>query len=233
MKFKRIAVVFLFFSFSLFSQVETFDALLKNNITNEGVVDYKNIIKDKENLASYIDYLVKTTPEDSWSDNKKKAFWINAYNAYTIKLITDNYPISSIMKINNGAAWDLKSATIGGNLYTLNQIEHEQLRAIYKDPRIHVAVNCASYSCPPIGNFAFTESNVEAKLELLMKSFINDPKRNLLAEKKVTLSKIFEWYKGDFTQNGKLIDYIKKYSNIEFSKKTKVRFMEYNWNLNE
>lgn len=222
-----------FVSTMSFAQQAEFDKLLKNNITQDGVVNYKGILKEKESLDTYIEYLKNTNPEKSWSDNKTKAFWINAYNAYTIDLILEHYPISSIMKINNGKAWDMKIAEVGGEIYTLNQIEHEQLRAVYKDPRIHVGVNCASFSCPPLANYAFTESNVEVKLEELMKKFVNDPNRNILTPKKVSLSKIFEWYRGDFTTEGKLIDYIKKYTSIEVSKKTKVRFLEYNWNLNE
>ena len=233
MKFKSIVVTLMFVATSSFSQVETFDSLLKKYVTSDGVVDYKGMLSEKESLTSYINYLKNTKPEKTWSANKTKAFWINAYNAYTINLILENYPISSIMKINNGKAWDVKMAEVGGVTYTLNEIEHEQLRAVYKDPRIHVGVNCASFSCPPLANFAFTETNVESELEQLMKRFVNDPKRNVLTPKKVSLSKIFEWYQGDFTTEGKLIDYIKKYATIELAKKTKVRYLEYNWNLNE
>ncbi|WP_152287053.1 DUF547 domain-containing protein [Flavicella marina] len=233
MKFKSIVVALMFVATSSFSQVETFDSLLKKYVTSDGVVDYKGILSEKESLTSYINYLKNTKPEKTWSANKTKAFWINAYNAYTINLILENYPISSIMKIKNGKAWDVKMAEVGGVTYTLNEIEHEQLRAVYKDPRIHVGVNCASFSCPPLANFAFTETNVESELEQLMKRFVNDPKRNVLTPKKVSLSKIFEWYQGDFATEGKLIDYIKKYATIELAKQTKVRYLEYNWNLNE
>lgn len=222
-------------SFFSFAQQEGFDKLLKNNVTNAGVVDYNGIINDKSSLDNYLAYLKSTNPKDSWSDNKIKAFWINAYNAYTIQLIVDNYPVKSIMKISKSGkdAWHQKFAKVGGKTYTLNDIEHEILRKKFSDPRIHVGVNCASYSCPPIANFAFTENNIEVELERLMKRFVNDPTRNIITAKKITLSKIFEWYKGDFTKNGSLIEYINGFTDIELSKKTKVRYMEYNWNLNE
>ena len=160
---------------------------------------------------------------------------MNAYNAYTILLIVENYPVKSILKIqkNGKDAWHQNFAVVGGVSYTLNQIEHEILRKKFSDPRIHVGVNCASYSCPALPNYAFTEQNVDAKLQVLMKDFINDPSRNLITVKKVTLSKIFEWYKEDFTKNGSLIAYINTYTDLVLSKKTKVRYMEYNWNLNE
>lgn len=235
MKIKIITIVLLFVSVSVFPQIEKFDDLLRNNVSTDGVVDYKNIIKNKVDLNEYIDYLARTSPNDSWSDDKKKAFWINAYNAYTIQIITDNYPLGSILKINSKGkdAWHQKFAVVGGESYSLNDIEHEILRKDFSDPRIHVGVNCASFSCPPILNKAFTEENVDKELEVLMKRFINDPKRNIITEKKVTLSKIFEWYKGDFTKNGSLIDYINSYTDLTLTKKTKTRYMEYNWNLNE
>lgn len=235
MKITKLVLAFLFSTFSVFSQVEEFDALLQEHISETGVVDYKTMLKNKASLQNYITYLVETNPDTSWSDDKTKAFWINAYNAYTIHLILENYPVSSILKINKKGkdAWSQKFAVVGGKAYTLNEIEHEVLRKSYKDPRIHVGVNCASFSCPPILNKAFTEENVEVELERLMKRFINDPQRNIMNEKKVILSKIFEWYKGDFTKQGNLISYISKYSNVPLSKKTKVRYMEYNWNLNE
>ncbi|WP_139956758.1 DUF547 domain-containing protein [Flavicella sediminum] len=235
MKLHLYAIILLLFTSQLSAQVAHFDSLLKENISNEGVVNYQGIIKNKHHLAHYIDYLKKTTPAKSWSDNAVKAFWINAYNAYTIKLITDHYPVKSIMdiRLKGKDAWHAPIATVGGKTLTLNEIEHEILRKNYKDPRIHVGVNCASFSCPPIANFAFTEKNIEATLEKLMVSFVNDPQRNNITEKKITLSKIFEWYQADFTQNGNLVSYISKYSKTPISKKAKVRYLDYNWNLNE
>jgi hypothetical protein len=225
----------LFTSLNAVSQESDFNLLLKENISNDGVVNYKSIINQKEKLVSYIQYLEKTSPAKNWSPNKTKAFWINAYNAYTILTIVNNYPVKSILDIKTDGkdAWHIPNALVGGKKYTLNDIEHIQLREKFNDPRIHVGVNCASFSCPPIANFAFTEANVEAELERLMKKFVNDPKRNSLTAKKVSLSKIFEWYKSDFTQKGSLIDYLNSYSKITLSKKTKIAYLEYNWSLNE
>jgi hypothetical protein len=218
-----------------FAQHEGFDKLLENNITEDGVVNYKGIMKERATLDAYIAYIKVTSPEEKWSDDKTKAFYINVYNAYTILLILDNYPLKSIMKISKRGkdAWHQKFVVVGGETFSLNDIEHQILRKKYSDPRIHVGVNCASFSCPPIANFAFTEANVETELERLMKKFINDPARNRITSKKITLSKVFEWYKGDFTKNGSLVTYINGYSEVELTKKTKVRYLEYNWNLNE
>ncbi len=227
------SVLFLI-AFNFQAQVKEYDALLKKHVDDKGNVDYKSFKADEAKLANYITYLTNTSPEKSWSDNKTKAFWINAYNAYTIKLILDNYPIKSIMKIRKKGkdAWNIPFAKVGGKNYTLNYIEHEILRKDYNDPRIHVGVNCASGSCPQLGNFAFTETNIESELERLMKLFINDTTRNKITEKKIQISKIFEWFKGDFTKQGSLVDYFNKYSTIKIHKRAKVRYLPYDWNLN-
>jgi hypothetical protein len=224
----------LFLIISLQAQTETYNQLLQKHVDKLGAVDYKNLKTDAHKLTEYINFLKRTTPEKSWSANKIKAFWINAYNAYTLQLILENYPLKSIMKIqkNGKDAWNIPFANVGGKNYTLNYIEHEILRKDFNDPRIHVGVNCASGSCPQLGNFAFTENNIEAELERLMAIFINDATRNIITEKKIQISKIFDWFKGDFTKNGTLIDYLNNYSKIKISKKAKIRFLEYDWSLN-
>ena len=216
------------------SQTKNYHNLLQKHVDDKGNVNYANFKKDESKLGEYISYLQKTSPQKDWSDNKTKAFWINAYNAYTLKLILDRYPLKSILNIKKKGkdAWSIPFANVGGKKYTLNQIEHEILRKDFDDPRIHVGVNCASGSCPLLSNIAFTETNLDAELERLMKLFINDPNRNKITEKKVYLSRIFDWYKGDFTKKGSLIDYLNKYSTIKINKKAKVRYLEYDWNLN-
>ena len=221
-------------SFSIYSQTENYHQLLKTHVDKYGNVDYKNLKKEESKLANYISYLEKTSPTKNWPDNKIKAFWINAYNAYSLKIILDNYPIKSIINIKDKGkdAWNIPFAKVGGKNYTLNHIEHEILRKDFNDPRIHVGVNCASSSCPQLGNFAFTEANIESQLERLMKLFINDKNRNKITESKIQISQIFEWFTGDFTKNGSLIDYLNKYSTTKISKKAKIRFLEYDWSLN-
>ncbi|WBX73540.1 DUF547 domain-containing protein [Tenacibaculum pacificus] len=230
--------IFLLFSLTFFinsfGQTSTFDNLLKEHVNNKGIVNYKNLKKDEAKLDSYLSYLNKTSPQKKWTPSKTKAFWVNAYNAYTLKIILNNYPIKSILKIKEHKkdAWNISFAKVGGKTYTLNFIEHEILRKKFDDPKIHVAVNCASGSCPKLGNFAFTEANYETKTTELMKNFINDAKRNKISEKKVALSKIFEWFKDDFTKNGSLIDFLNTYSETKISKKATVNFLKYDWNLN-
>lgn len=232
---KKIFTIVLVFSLiSIQAQTSVFNNLLQQHVDAQGNVNYKGLQKDVAQLDSYLTYLQKTQPEKSWSAAKVKAFWVNAYNAYTIKLILDHYPLKSIMKIKKKGkdAWNIPFAKVGGKTYTLNHIEHEILRKNYDDPKIHVGVNCASASCPQLGNFAFTEANYEVKTDELMKKFINDPKRNQLSAKKVQISQIFNWFKGDFTKQGSLIDFLNKYSNTPIRKNAKVRFLTYDWSLN-
>jgi len=216
------------------AQTSIYNDLLQKHVTKDGIVDYKSFKADEAKLDTYISYLEKTTPASSWSENKQKAFWINAYNAYTIKLILENYPLKSIMDIKQEGktAWKISFANVGGKTYTLDHIEHEILRKNLFDPRIHVGVNCASVSCPKLGNVAFTEENVHANLEELMKEFINDSSRNKITNNKVQISSIFDWFKEDFTKNGSVIDYLNKYSNTEINPNAKISYLKYDWSLN-
>ena len=219
----------------MYSQAEQWNTLLQKHV-KDGWVDYNGFKSDEKKLDVYLDYLSKTNPS-SWSVNKEKAFWMNAYNAYTIKVILDYYPLKSIMDIkkNGKGAWDIPFAKVGGKAYTLNAIEHEILRPKFKDARVHAGINCASYSCPPILNEAFTASNVDVLLNKAFIGFVNDPKRNKIQKNSIQLSKLFEWFKDDFTQSGNvnLIDFLNKYSKIKISKTAKITYLDYNWSLNK
>ena len=234
MKKILLLLYILFISLNTQAQTEIFDTLLKKHVSILGNVDYSSLKNEEVKLDAYLDYLAKTTPSKNWSDNAIKAFWINAYNAYTIKLILKNIPLKSITTIKEKGkdAWNIPFVIVGKKTMTLNFIEHEILRKKFSDPRIHVGVNCASISCPKLGNFAFTANNIDDELEKLMSIFINDTNRNSLSAKKIKLSKIFEWFKEDFTKNESLIAYINRYATTKINKKAKIRFLEYNWNLN-
>ena len=232
---KLIPIIVLFLSVTISAQTSIFNSLLNKHVDVNGNVNYKALKKDEATLDTYLTYLEKTTPNASWSKNKQKAFWINAYNAYTIKLILNNYPVKSIMNIKKKgkSAWKISFAVVGGKTYTLDHIEHNILREKLFDPRIHVGVNCASGSCPKLHNKAFTEANIDSELESLMKQFINDSKRNNLKKKNaIQISEIFNWFKGDFTKEGSVVDYINKYANEPVAIDAKIQHLPYNWNLN-
>jgi hypothetical protein len=235
MKRTTLLIVTLLLVFQANAQTTIFNDLLQEHVTKDGVVDYKNF--DSQKLKKYITYLEDTAPDISWSENKQKAFWINAYNAYTIYLILHAVhaeKITSIMDIKKEGktAWKIPFAKVGGTTYTLDHIEHEILRKTLFDPRIHVGVNCASNSCPKLGNVAFTEENIEVTLEQLMKDFINNPNSNKISTKKIQISSIFDWFQEDFTKKTTVIDYLNKYSETKINLNAKVSYLKYDWSLN-
>ena len=209
---------------------EAWDALLKKYVSASGKVNYKGLKADKTKLEDYLKTLSGDAPEESWSKAEQMAFWINAYNAFTVKLIVDNYPLSSINKLHGGKPWDHKWIKIGTKTYSLNNIENDILRPQFKDARIHFAVNCAAKSCPPLLNAAWTASNLNGNLDAQAKKFINNTAFNKLSEKKVEVSKIFEWYADDF---GNLVTFINKYASTKVGAKAKVVYQEYDGGLNE
>jgi hypothetical protein len=207
-----------------------FNSLLKKHVDKNGSVNYAGIKKDQETLRKYL-YMIGTyVPDITWSENEKLAYYLNAYNAMTIDLIIKNYPTKSIKDIHN--PWEQRNWKIGEKSISLEEIEHEILRKM-KDPRIHFGINCASFSCPPLMNEAFTASKVVGQLERLTVQFINDSKRNKITTYHVEISKIFKWFKEDFTKNGDLIDFLNTYSKVKIEKNARVRYMDYHWELNE
>lgn len=208
----------------------TFDKLLKENISENGEINYKGIIKKRISFKLYLTALSENMANDNWTKEDKLAYWMNAYNAFTIKLIIDNYPTKSIKDIKN--AWDSRFFKLGDKWYNLSEIEHKILRKM-NDPRIHFGINCASFSCPPLLNRAFTANNVHNELDFLAHQFINDQKRNTITKDYIQLSKIFQWYAKDFRTEGSLIDYLNKYSDIIINNNAKKSYKKYDWNLNE
>ena len=209
---------------------EKFDELLRKYVNPSGSVDYKGFKREVSKLNDYIGQLESSPPQSTWSREKQMAYWINAYNALTIQMIVKNYPVTSITKLHNGKPWDVGVISIDGAKKSLNDIEHKILRPVYGDARIHFAVNCAAKSCPKIHNEAWTEENLEANLNKLTRSFLNNREANELSPSSLKLSKIFEWYREDF-QN--LPEFISKHSDIKVKPNAKISFKEYDWALNE
>ena len=221
---------------------EAWTQLVKKHVNNEGLVDYKGFIKDKEMLQNYLDFLTANPPGEKWSRNDQIAYWLNAYNAFTIKLITDHYPVKSIKDLGPkkqiifiNTPWDKKFFKIGNNTMSLNRIEHRILRKIYNEPRIHFALNCASISCPKLRREAYEGSKLDEQLTDQAKEFMSDPKKNQPNATKPKLSSIFEFYGRDMTKwSGKsLIDYINQYSPVKMKEDAAIEYLTYNWKLNE
>jgi len=206
-----------------------FDELLKNNVSEEGKVNYKNLKSSIGKLNSYLEQLEQIKASDL-TNLRKLAFWINAYNAYTLKLILDNYPVKQITDLHGGKPWDRKWIKLDGRTLSLNNIENDIIRPKFKDARIHFAVNCAAKSCPPLLNRAYTGNNIESFLEKQTRKFINNRKFNQFSPKAIKISKIFEWYSSDF---GDLRAFLSRYSESAISDDAKISYSAYDWALNE
>lgn len=205
------------------------DRLLQKHVSNTGKVDYAGFKEDLDLLNAYLAELASFPVEKDWPREHKMAYWINAYNAFTIKLIVDHYPVSSIRDLYKGNPWDVKWITLGEKKYSLNNIENDILRPQFKDARIHFAVNCAAKSCPPLANKAFTGKNLDQLLDQQTRQFINNNRYNDIKSGKVKVSKIFEWYAEDFDG---LIPFLNQYSAANIQKDSKIEYAEYDWSLN-
>ncbi|MFZ1561916.1 MAG: DUF547 domain-containing protein [Saprospiraceae bacterium] len=209
---------------------KSWDTFLKKYVSASGDVDYKSIKANKKELEAITKTFSATTVLTSWSKNDQLAFWINAYNVFTIDLVVNHYPIKSIQNLDGGKTWDVKRIEIGGKKYSLNNIENDIIRPQFKDARIHFAVNCAAKSCPPILNGAFFSKSLDEQLDAVTKKFVNNTKYQNITSGKMTLSKIFDWYKVDF---GDIAAFINKYSTIKVNNNTTILYKDYDWSLND
>jgi len=217
---------------------DSWSVLLRKYVTENGQVNYKGFLQDNESFQEYLDKLSLNPPGENWSKEEQLAYWINAYNAYTVKLIIDNYPLKSIKTIGDGlpmvnSPWDIKFFKIGGVDFDLNTIEHEILRKKYNEPRIHFAINCASVSCPKLRNEAFTAEELHTQLDDQANAFINNTSKNKFTDNEISLSKIFNWFESDFIKEKPLDEFLKKYKTINNFKDAKIGYLDYDWNLNE
>ncbi len=214
-------------------------ALLARHVDAQGRMDYAAMRKDSARLLRYLSLLASAHPDaDTWSHPEQLAYWINAYNAFTVKLILDHYPVKSIKDVKRGipfvnSVWDIKFIQIGTKCYDLNNIEHGILRKYFDEPRIHFAINCASVSCPVLSSEAYTADHIEEQLDRAAYRFVNDPQRNILKNDHISISKIFKWFKGDFTKSGDLRSFIQQFSEIKINRNAKIDYLDYDWRLND
>ena len=219
-----------------------YNKLLQKNVTADGKVNYKSFMKDSVELNQYIKALSANPPnEKTWSKEEQMAYWINAYNAFTIKLITKYYPIKSIKDIGSSiqipfvnTPWDIKFINIGKDKMDLNNIEHGILRKKFNDPRIHMVLVCASKSCPILLNEAYDAKLLEEQFAKQTKAFLTDNYRNKVTPDKPQLSMLFKWYGMDFNKNGgSVLKFINTYSPVKIKADAKISYLDYDWSLNE
>jgi uncharacterized membrane protein YdjX (TVP38/TMEM64 family) len=216
-----------------------FDAVVKQHVAQGGWVDYEALSRDPGPLDDYLDQVAEA-PFDALGRDEKLALLINAYNAFTLKLILDHAPVDSIRDIPTDQRWDAARWQVGPYTWSLNQIEHEQVRPKFREPRIHFALVCAAVGCPPLRSEAYTADRLEEQLadqaEYVHRHdrwFRLDPDSGT-----IRLTSLYDWYGGDFEQvAGSVLAFAARYrpdleSMLDSGREPNVRWLDYDWSLN-
>jgi len=213
---------------------------LLEKYVKHGRIDYRGFKTEEAELERYLKVL-EETDSDQLDRNEQFAFFINVYNAWTIKLILSGYPgVTTIKDLGSTfkTPWKKKIARIDGQVITLDNIEHDILRPRFKDPRVHFAINCAALSCPPLIPEPYRGSTLDRQLDASSRAFVNNPERNYLKGKSLHVSRIFKWFGEDF--NHDVTGFFMKYadgdlkSELEANRgKIKVKYLHYDWSLND
>ena len=196
---------------------------------------------DRKHLKSYL-HQSSQINISTYNREEQLAYWINLYNALTLNLILEHLPVSSIREIKSGlfssGPWGKKLISVEAQQLTLNDIEHRVLRPIWRDPRIHYAVNCASVGCPNLQLRAYTPANNEHLLEQAARDFINHPRGVKVVGNSIVASEIYSWFQEDFGASEKqVIEHFRQYANpqlqAQLSNITRIDSYQYDWNLNQ
>lgn len=194
---------------------------------------------DKAKLDGYIENLEAINP-DTLSDNEAIAFWANLYNAVTIQVVTDSYPIKSIRKLGafNSGPWKKNLVTVNGTQMSLDDIEHGTLRQKYPSPYIHYMVNCASVGCPNLLNEAWEPDTLMAKRKIAAADFINSPRGAVVNGNKLTVSSIYDWFQEDFGgSKAGVIAHLSDFATGDLAAAiemgAEIKKFDYDWTLNK
>jgi hypothetical protein len=217
----------------------TIYAALLHKYVQDGAVSYQGFKNDEQMLDQYLDVLAGVDAPALTRD-ERFAFYVNAYNAWTIKLILSRYPNVQSIKDLGGflqSPWSKPIARIDGAVLSLDNIEHDILRPQFKDPRVHFAVNCASKGCPPLLGEPYTGVQLNSQLDGVARAFINDPERNRLDGQVLYVSQIFKWFAADFDND--IIAFFKRFAAEPLktalerrASDIKITYLEYDWSLN-
>jgi hypothetical protein len=216
---------------------------------HDGVVDYAGL--QRSGLPALDGYLrslesVCRGHYDRWTREQRLAFWINSYNAYTVKLILDHYPLKSIREIGllPGAAFRerfIPLQSLRDKVLSLNDIEHEILRKELGEPRIHFAIVCASKSCPALRSEAYRAKTLDEQLTLAARNFVSDPSKNRfdVGARTLRLSSIFDWFREDFERSAQTLPaFVARYAEpaqgraLSSGGEVRIEFLDYDWSLN-
>ncbi len=223
------------------------DNLLSRHVrtSDQGVnlVDYHGFSTgDRTMLADYITIL-SGVPISQFNRDQQLAYWVNLYNALTVRVVLDHYPVDSIRDIDISPGlfatgpWDKKLISIEGENLTLNDIEHRIMRPIWRDPRIHYVVNCASIGCPNLRDRAYSGTEIDTALDRAATAYVNDPRGVSVVDGKVSVSKIYDWFIEDFGgSEGMVLRHLQRYAAPELAARLeaigKLSDVHYDWSIN-
>lgn len=224
-----VYIFLLLFPISLLAQDFTIDVddFLKKRTNGAGLVDYKSIYKNPEDLEHLLLEIASAEPLEGGFE---KAFLINTYNLFVIKAVIDNYPVESPLKVDG--FFDEQTFNLRGSLVTLNQLEKEILMKQFPDARLHFVLVCAAKGCPKLASFAYNGKELEEQLESQTRAVINDSEFIHLSGPNAQVSQIFDWYAADFGGKDQVIPFIQKYLLKKVKLNPSYSFYEYDWSLN-
>ena len=206
-------------------------------------IDYKALAaseSDRAVLKGYIKHLESQNP-DTMTDAEAVSYWANLYNAVTVDVIVDNYPVKSIKEIKSGilspGPWKLKLVTVNGKELSLDDIEHGIMRKHFPSPHVHYMVNCASIGCPNIKPGEWKAATLDEDRETAARAFINSPRGVTINGNKLTLSSIYSWFDEDFGGNKKsVLKHIREFAGEDLATAidngATIRGYDYDWSLN-
>ncbi|GAK61565.1 hypothetical protein U27_01466 [Candidatus Vecturithrix granuli] len=247
LRFVTTCAIFVFGVFLLVSssssQAETIVdnaiyAELLEKYLQDGVVNYEGLKTEETRLDQYLALLDQTDP-DALARNEQFAFYMNAYNAYTLKLIVEHYPVKSIKDIGGlfKSPWKIKFCKVGGETLTLDDIEHNILRPRFQDARVHFAINCAAKDCPPLISVPYQGAMLDQQLDANTRAFLNNPAKTYLDGDTLWVSSIFKWFGEDFNKDP--LSFVLTYAEGDFKQRLedakdriKVKYLKYDWSLN-
>jgi len=211
----------------------------------DGLVEYPALKTRRQSLDQYLVEVASVAEPEfkRWTEPQQLAFLINAYNAYTLQLIIDHYPVKSIKEIGSffKGPWDQPAVRLFGRILTLNNLEHDIIRVDYPDPRIHFALVCAARGCPPLRDEAYLAERLEKQLDDQARQFLATLAKNRVdaGTRRVYLSSIFKWYGADFEKkHGSVLAALQPYWPKESAPalgqgRFKIRYTDYDWSLNQ
>lgn len=208
---------------------ERWEAKLEQYVSISGSINYADWKKEAHGVQAYLSALENHPPQPYWTPTDRKAYWINVYNAATISLVLQYYPLSSMQEID--ARWETPVFCWSGRSLSLKTIE--ELLLEMQDPRILFALHRASVSSPSLSRKAYHGPTLEEQLEAATIKFLTYPSLNLFEEGTLLLSMIFHWYKDDFGTAEERLALLKKYICKDIDQKTEINYLPFDWRLNE